>query len=146
MSSVIIVYGSTTGNTESVAEMAEKVFSGKGHDVELKDVSEITPADTKGYELLVMGCSTWGEDEIELQDDFLPFFENLQKADLSGRKVAVFGCGDSSYTYFCGAVDEIADKAEELGAKIVSERLKIDGEPDDAEDEIIKWAEETADF
>eukprot|EP00767_Chilomastix_cuspidata_P007086 gnl/Chilomastix_cuspidata/7644.p1 GENE.gnl/Chilomastix_cuspidata/7644~~gnl/Chilomastix_cuspidata/7644.p1 ORF type:complete len:157 (+),score=13.00 gnl/Chilomastix_cuspidata/7644:32-472(+) len=146
MSSAIIVYGSTTGNTENTSEMIEKILSSKGIDVTVKDVSDIKPEDTKNYDLVVFGCSTWGEDEIELQDDFVPFYEDLGNADLSGRKVAVFGCGDSSYTHFCGAVDAIEEKARELGANLVSESLKIDGDPDDNESDIKSWAEEIANY
>jgi flavodoxin len=68
----------------------------------------------------------------------------MDKADLSGRKAAVFGCGDSSYTYFCGAVDAIEDKVKELGGELISDGLKIDGDPDDSIEEIKSWAEKIA--
>jgi flavodoxin short chain len=144
MSKVLIVYGSTTGNTETVAEMIEKKLKGKGLDVITKDVSSINPCDAKGYDLLLLGCSTWGEEEIELQDDFIPFYDEIDKAELSGRKAAVFGCGDSSYTYFCGAVDAIEDKIKELGGDLIVEGLRIDGDPDEFEDEILSWADSVA--
>jgi sulfite reductase alpha subunit-like flavoprotein len=62
----------------------------------------------------------------------------MDKANLSGKKVAVFGCGDSSYTHFCGAVDVIEEKAAQLGANVVMASLKIDGDPD--KDEAVAWA------
>ncbi|MGE4519140.1 MAG: flavodoxin [Desulfobacteraceae bacterium] len=142
MDKILIVYGSTTGNTETTAEIIEKTLSSKGFDVTSKDVSFISPEETSGYDILLLGSSTWGDDEIELQDDFLPFYDDMKKADLSGRKVAVFGCGDSSYTYFCGAVDAIEDKVRDLGGNLIADGLKIDGDPDDSMDEIKSWAEE----
>lgn len=142
MDKILIVYGSTTGNTETTAEIIEKTLSSKGFDVTSKDVSFISPEETSGYDILLLGSSTWGDDEIELQDDFLPFYDDMKKADLSGRKVAVFGCGDSSYTYFCGAVDAIEDKVRDLGGNLITDGLKIDGDPDDSMDEIKSWAEE----
>ena len=54
--------------------------------------------------------------------------------------MAVFGCGDSSYEYFCGAVDAIQEKVEEIGGVLIADALKIDGDPMDAKDEIIEWA------
>jgi flavodoxin short chain len=144
MNTILIVYGSTTGNTETTAEIIEKTLSQKGFDVTLKDVSYISPKETKGYDIVLLGSSTWGEDEIELQDDFASFYDEMDKADLSGRKAAVFGCGDSSYTYFCGAVDAIEDKVKELGGELISEGLKIDGDPDDSIEEIKSWAEKIA--
>lgn len=141
MSKVLIVFGSTTGNTEGVAESIEKILKTNGMDVSLRNAAEAT-ADglATGYDLVLLGCSTWGEEDVELQDDFVPIYENLEKADLSGKKVAVFGCGDSSYTHFCGAVDAIEKKAEGLGATIVTGSLKIDGEPVAAD--VEAWAKD----
>ncbi|MDY0362578.1 MAG: flavodoxin [Desulforegulaceae bacterium] len=144
MNKTLIVYGSTTGNTENAAEMIEKILSSKGLDVTLKDVSFITPKETIDYDFLIMGSSTWGDDDIELQEDFATFYDDLDKAKISGKKVAVFGCGDSSYTFFCGAVDAIEDKVRELGGELVVDSLKIDGDPDDAKKEIESWAAEIA--
>lgn len=139
MSKTLIVFGSTTGNTESVSDDIAKVLEQNGHDVEIASADEVTvDGMADGYDAVLLGCSTWGEDEIELQDDFIPVYEDLDKAGLKGRKVAVFGCGDSAYEYFCGAVDVIEEKAEELGAIILGESLKIDGDPE--ADEVQAWA------
>ena len=75
MSKTLIVYGSTTGNTEMVARQIGEVLLKKGHDVTVKDVTN-TKVDElgNGYELTVLGSSTWGEDKIEFQEDFEPFF------------------------------------------------------------------------
>ncbi len=137
MSKSLIVYGSTTGNTETTAEYVAEAFENKEIDVVLKNVTDVGVADLSGYDIVLFGCSTWGEDEIELQDDFIPLYDSLEDADLKGKKVSVFGCGDSDYTYFCGAVDAIEEKLEKMGAEVVGDSLKIDGDPD--RDEIIGW-------
>ena len=51
--------------------------------------------------------STWGAGE--LQDDWYDGISVLKGADLSGKTVALFGCGDAeSYPdTFCGAMAEI---------------------------------------
>lgn len=139
MSKALIVFGSTTGNTETVSDAIAKHLKGGGVEVETQDAANVTIENmADGYDIVLLGCSTWGDDEIELQDDFVPIYDDLDKAGLRGKKVAVFGCGDSSYTYFCGAVDVIEQKAESLGATIVSDSLKIDGDPD--MNEIADWA------
>lgn len=146
MSNALIVFGSTTGNTESVAMMISDTLGQKGVDVTVKDVKDATVQELgDGYELTLLGASTWGEDEIEFQEDFEPFYEQLENANLKGKKVALFGCGDSSYEYYCGAVDLLEETMEELEAKVVTISLRIDGDPDDSESEIIEWAEEIAD-
>ncbi|UJX41880.1 flavodoxin [Desulfovibrio sp. JY] len=134
MGKALVVYGSTTGNTESVAQVVAKTLEGEGLEVVLRDVADVKPEGlADGYDLVVFGCSTWGDEDIELQEDFIPVYDALDAAGLSGRKVAVFGCGDSSYTHFCGAVDAIMEKASALGARVVDLPLKIDGAPDEAE-------------
>ena len=117
MANVLIVYGYTTGNTQWVAGEIKKVFEGCGHGVESKSVDKVSPDGLcNGIDLVLFGCSTWGQDEIELQEDFIPLFESFDKIGVSGVKAGVFGCGDEDYTYFCGAVDAIYDKLKEQGA------------------------------
>lgn len=139
MAKALVVFGSTTGNTEAVAGYVAETLVGEGVAVDVKNVATVQAAGlAEGYDFVVFGCSTWGDDDIELQEDFEPLYEELDKAGLRGRKVAVFGCGDSSYPHFCGAVDAIAGKSEELGARLLGVPLKIDGDPDKGE--AVVWA------
>ncbi|MGE4505919.1 MAG: flavodoxin [Desulfovibrionaceae bacterium] len=141
MSKALIVYGSTTGNTETAADYIATTLGNEGIETTLLDASDAAASGLgEGYDLVLLGSSTWGDDEVELQDDFVPLYEDLEQADLKGRKVAVFGCGDSSYPHFCGAVDAIEQKVSAMGADLVAESLKIDGDPE--RDEISGWARE----
>ncbi len=145
MSKALIVFGSTTGNTEMVAEKVGDVLKEKGVEVSVKNVTDASVAELGGdYDVTILGSSTWGDDEIEFQEDFEPFFSDLGSANLKDKKVALFGCGDSSYEYFCGAVDELESKMESLEANVVNESLRIDGDPDDVMSEIVEWAESVA--
>jgi len=140
MAKALIVYGSTTGNTEMVAERVEATLKKSGWNTVLSNAADVSAQGlADGFDLVLLGCSTWGDDDIELQDDFVPLFEELDQAGLSGKKVAVFGCGDSGYTHFCGAVDAIEEKAGNLGANLVTGSLKIDGDPDMKD--VLAWAE-----
>ena len=126
---VLIVYGSTTGNTEFVAKSCEKLIADAGHEVVVSDAAKVEANGLcSGYDLVLFGCSTWGDDEIELQDDFIDLFDSFDDIDANDKKTAVFGTGDSSYTYFCGAVDAIEQKLTALGASVL-DTLKIDGDP-----------------
>ena len=145
MANVLIVYGSTTGNTENVAESIGKILTGSGHDVTVLDVAKASPEGIcNGRDCVLFGCSTWGDDEIEFQDDFVPFFDAFDSIGASGVKCASFGCGDSSYTYYCGAVDSINESLEKLGASVIVAGLKIDGDPSTAKGDIEAWAHEVA--
>lgn len=142
MSTALIIYGSTTGNTESVADTIEADLVKASYTVKKFNVSDVeVDLLDEPYDLYLLGSSTWGDDEIELQEDFEPFYENMTpNVSLTGKKFAVFGCGDSSYEYFCGAVDVIEDRIEKLGASLVCDSLRIDGEPE--ETQINEWTQD----
>ena len=68
---------------------------------------------------LILGTSTWGAGE--LQDDWYDGIKVLQSADLSGKTIALFGCGDcESYgDTFVGGIGELYAAVKDSGAKIV---------------------------
>ena len=139
MSTALIIYGSTTGNTEYTAEQIQGEMEAQSWEVTLVNVATTSVDELKKeYDLYLLGASTWGTDEIELQEDFERFYENMDgDLSLAGKNFAVFGCGDSDYEYFCGAVDVIEERLDKLGARVVTESLRIDGEPEDQE--IGEW-------
>ena len=112
MKKTIVVYGSSTGTCESIANtIAEKLG------VEAINVSDFNADVVAENDNLILGTSTWGAGE--LQDDWYDGIKVLKGADLSGKTVAIFGCGDAeSYSdTFCGAMKEIYDAAQ--GANIL---------------------------
>ncbi|BBO90538.1 flavodoxin [Desulfosarcina ovata] len=145
MKKALIIYGSTTGNTEDMAGMVKAEFEQADFEVEVKEVTQAAVADlTADHDLLLLGCPAYGDDEIELQEDFAGFYEKLNGIQLNGKPFAVFAPGDSTYEHFCGSVDMLEDKMNDLGGKMVNDGLKIDGDPTDAEGEIETWVESTA--
>ena len=70
-----------------------------------------------------------------MQDDWYDGVKVLKEADLAGKTVAVFGCGDAeSYSdTFCGAMAELYNAAKESGAKMVGEVSTEDYSFDDSE-------------
>jgi flavodoxin I len=105
MSKIGIFYGSSGGNTQSVAKSIAKKLGVGNSDV--YDVGSSGAGDLAPYDALLFGSSTWGLGD--LQDDWEGFIKAVASADLSGKKVALFGCGDSqSYPdTFCNAVGAI---------------------------------------
>ena len=124
MTKVIIVYSSLTGNTEEMSELIESGVKTAGIEVVRKDAYDAKAAEVLQYDGIIIGAYTWGDGE--LPDEFLDFYEDLEELDLSGKKAAVFGSGDTSYAHYCGAVDIIEHKLRELGADIVHESLKFE--------------------
>lgn len=140
MSKILIVYGSTTGNTAAVAEALGEQFRQAGHDVDVVDAANVTPTGLcAGRDAVLFGCSAWGTDEVELQTDFEPLYEAFDRIGAQGVKVACFATGDSSFEHFCGAVDVIEARLAELGAVQLLEGLKLDGDLGANQQEVEDW-------
>lgn len=85
-----IFYGSSSGNTEGVAKQIQAEFG--ADNAQVFDVAKATKDDLEKFDNLIFGTSTWGFGE--LQDDFDGFMKQIEAANLSGKTVALFGCGD----------------------------------------------------
>ncbi len=132
MSKTIVVYGSSTGNCEAIAQtIGEKLGA------EVINVTDLTKEEVEGAGNLVLGTSTWGAGEM--QDDWYDGVKVLKDAGLNGKKVAVFGCGDSaSYSdTFCGGMKELYDAAEAAGATMVGNEVSTDGYTYDDSDAVV---------
>lgn len=115
MKSTIVIYGSSTGTCQSIAEnIANKLG------VEAIDVTNLDEAVIANHDNLILGTSTWGAGEM--QDDWYDGVKTLKQAGLAGKTVALFGCGDSeSYPdTFCGGMKELYDAAVEAGATVLT--------------------------
>lgn len=108
-----IFYGSTTGATEAVAQDIARMLGIPDSDIH--NVAETSPDAVAPYDFLILGSSTWGCGE--LQDDWYGFLDVLEKKDLSGKYVALFGCGDSnSYPdTFCDAIGHLFEALKRTG-------------------------------
>ena len=137
---VLIVYGSETGNTESIAEALGEQISAAGHEVKVLSAANASAEGLcNGYDAVLFGCSAWGTDEVELQSDFNTLFEDFDSIGVNGKKVACFASGDSSFEHYCGAVDVIEDKVQSLGATLMEEGLRIEGDYSGNKDDVDAW-------
>ena len=130
MSKTIVIFGSSTGTCEGIAE---KIGAKLGAEVvNVQDLND----DVLAADNLLLGTSTWGAGE--LQDDWYDGVDTIKGADLSGKTVAIFGCGDSaSYSdTFCGAMKELYNAAKEAGANVIGE-VSTDGYTFDDSDAIV---------
>lgn len=142
MRRAIIVYGSTTGSTEMLASYIGEGVKESGLDVTIRNVVDVNPDDLLAYDIILLGSSTWGEGD--LQDDFVPFYEQMDDLSLAGKKAAAFGPGDSSYDMFCEAVNLLEEQLKDCGAKIIAPGLKIDGDVIAAEEAAQEWGRQAA--
>lgn len=130
MKKTIVVYGSSTGTCEEIANtIGEKLG------VDVINVADLTADVVAANDNLLLGTSTWGAGE--LQDDWYDGISVLKGADLSGKTVALFGCGDAeSYPdTFCGAMAEIYN-AVSGQAKVIG-GVSTDGYTFDDSDAVV---------
>jgi flavodoxin I len=85
-----IFYGSSTGQTEAVAEKLHR-FIGEDK-ADLLNVDHASAEDLERYPFLVLGTPTWALGDM--QDDWEEFMDELEAADLKKKKVALFGLGN----------------------------------------------------
>lgn len=137
------VFVNTVGlRKEDMARMVTDNLDKAGLETQLKDVTETTVENlTEDHDLVLLGCPAYGYEEVELQEYFAEFYDQMTGIELKGKKFAVFAPGDSAYEHFCGSVDMLEEKMIELGGTKVVDGLKIDGEPDEFEEEISEWIE-----
>lgn len=140
----LVLFGSSTGNTEELAKTVQKVLSTTQQVVDLVNVAEITTIDYNQYNYLFLGASTWDEGQVQL--DFRFHLEDLQKnpPNLQGIGFAVFGTGESCYQFFARAVDRLEEAYEAWGAHKIHHSLKIDTLEEDPVDnpKVIQWTQE----
>lgn len=132
MKKTVIVYGTSTGTCE---ELANKIGGKLGVDniINVTDLDSSVIADNDN---LILGTSTWGAGEM--QDDWYDGVKVLKGADLSGKTVALFGCGDSeSYPdTFVGGMAEIYNAAKTAGADVIG-AVSTDGYTFDDSESVV---------
>ncbi len=114
MNATIVIYGSSTGTCEAIAE---KIASKLG--CEAVNVQDLTADIITNHQNLILGTSTWGAGE--LQDDWYDGLKTLQSSDLKGKSIAIFGCGDCA-TYsdtFVGGMGELYNGIKDSGAHFI---------------------------
>jgi len=125
--SVGLYYSTTTGNTETVAG-----YIGAALGIEAEDIGSAEDDAILAHDAIVVGAPTWhtGADEQRSGtswDEWL--YDNLPNLDFTGKKVAIFGVGDSgSYSdNFCDATGELYECFTKQGAEIIGGTSADDG-------------------
>ena len=111
-----IVYWSSTGNTERMAQMLGEEIEKLGGSAEVEEVSSVSPSALEKETVFALGCSAMGDEELD-EGEMEPFVQEVEKF-ASGKKIGLFGSYDSvSYTHLeCLPVAELVKLADEVGA------------------------------
>ena len=132
MKKTVIIYGTSTGTCE---DLAGRIGAKLGVDniINVTDMDDSVIADNDN---LILGTSTWGAGEM--QDDWYAGIKVIKNADLSGKTVALFGCGDSeSYPdTFVGGMAEIYNAVKKAGANVIG-AVATDGYTFDESESVV---------
>ncbi|MFT6915779.1 MAG: flavodoxin II [Motiliproteus sp.] len=114
---IALFYGSTTGNTEDIAELIERTLT--QDQLDLYNVADEPLLHANDYDQIIMGIPTW--DYGEIQSEWEEVWGELDSLSLSGKRIALFGLGDQvGYgDWFLDAMGLLHDRLVDRGAQLV---------------------------
>lgn len=126
MSKAAVVYWSSTGNTEAMANAVVEGAKEAGCEVTLFTTEDFSADKVEEYDAIAFGCPAMGAEVLE-EDEFDPMFTDCEPK-LSGKKIALFG------SYGWGDGEWMADwetRCKNDGAILVTESVICQEMPDE---------------
>jgi sulfite reductase (NADPH) flavoprotein alpha-component len=122
-----ILYGSESGNAETLALKAKKSAAKLGFDAKVVDMGDVDVASLAKSQNIIVYVSTWGEgDAPQRAVDFVAALLSDKAPRLDHARFAVLALGDTAYAQFCATGKAIDARLEALGAKRVADRIDLD--------------------
>ena len=123
---IAVVYWSSTGNTEAMAQAVAEGARKAGASAELFTATEFDGGKVDAFDAIAFGCPAMGTEELE-DSEFAPMFESCE-SKLSGKKIALFG----SYGWGDGEwMRTWEDTCRNDGASLVCDSVICQEAPDD---------------
>lgn len=142
---IALLCGEKTTKTLAVAQEVIKQLGGEDK-VDLIPVETAKGSELGGYNKIIFGSATWHDGELPFfWDEFLP---DLERTNLKGKKVAIFGLGNKLYhgENFCDAIGMLATLVEQCGGEVVGETeefrglaLDYDNDPESVPAKVADW-------
>ena len=132
---VAVVYASTTGNTEAMANAISDAVKAAGAEVIFSTADSANKDDVLSSDVILLGSPAMGDEVLE--DTVEEFYSGIE-ISLNGKKVAIFG----SYDWGDGQwLRDWTDRLNNAGAVSVAEPLMVHLTPEEADIEQCKaWA------
>ena len=132
--SLLIAFGSQSGNAENLAKRLAREASGRGFAARAAGLDSLQPADLIKDKNVLLITSTWGEGAMP--DNAVSFWNSLNQNGSSpkfdGVQYSVLALGDKNYAdTFCLAGKNLDTRLAELGAKRIIDRVECDVEFDE---------------
>jgi uncharacterized iron-regulated membrane protein/flavodoxin len=125
--SVLILFGTVTGNAEALAKRTAETIARHGFNVRVKDMAHYTVEALSQESCVFIIASTYGNGEPP--DDAAPFWEGVvgrEGLNLRGVKFSVLALGNSTYDHFCKCGRDLDAALERHGAMRFYPRVDCD--------------------
>ncbi len=123
---VAVVYWSSTGNTEKMAEAVAAGAKENGASVEIFTPDSFNASKVAEFDAIAFGCPAMGNEVLE-ESEFDPMFTDLENA-LNAKNIVLFG----SYDWGDGEwMREWEERCRQNGANLLADGLIANLEPDD---------------
>lgn len=125
--SLHILYGTQTGNAETLANETATLAAQHGMQAHVIDMGDFDIAQLPAIERLLIVCSTYGEGEQP--DPAQPLWDAAVAEGapkIENTHFSVLALGDTNYDKFCQAGKDWDRRLEELGGKRVQDRVDCD--------------------
>ena len=143
--SIQLLIGTTSGNTEYLAEALATMLNQAGIETNLHDQPDLKTVPCRDASWLICVATHGAGEYAESIDQFMHDLAT-EKPDLRSVRAAIVSVGDSSYDTFCQAGIDAQQLVSDLGATLISERLDIDMMLDpDPEATASSWLQNTMD-
>ena len=134
MSKVAVVYWSSTGNTEAMANAVADGIREKGGEAVLHTCEDFDGSKVAEYDAIAFGCPAMGDEVLE-DTEFEPMFDGCKDA-LKGKNIALFG----SYGWGTGEwMESWEERMNGYGAVITLDCLIINEAPEDNDERCIEF-------
>ena len=128
MSKVAIVYWSSTGNTEAMANAVAEGATLAGADTQVFTASDFDAAKAADFDAIAFGCPAMGAEELE-DTEFELMFSQVESS-IKHKKVALFG----SYGWGDGQwMRDWVDRCKAPGINLINDGLMANETPNEAD-------------
>ena len=119
--SILILFGTESGNAEMVADDIAMCFAEKDMPSVVKSMADQAVDELEAVSFAIFVTSTYGEGDMPETTE--PFYRALvdTRPNLAATRFAAFGLGDSSYANYNRAIDLLTETLASCGATQIGE-------------------------